>query len=56
MTSNSTTSLSNALGAAGTFTINSCTFNGTVGNVSATLSITNPVVMTVPYTVVYTYN
>lgn len=56
MTSNSSTSLNNALGAAGTFTINSCSFNGTVGNISATLAITSPVSVTVPYTVVYTYN
>lgn len=56
MTSNSTTSLNNALGAVGTFTINSCTFNGSVGNVSATLAIVNPIAMNVPYSVVYTYN
>lgn len=56
MTSNSSTSLSNALGAAGTFTINSCTFDGSVGNVSATLAIVTPIAMNIPYTVVYTYN
>lgn len=56
MTSNSSTSLSNALGAAGTFTINSCTFNGSTGNVSATLAIVTPVAMNIPYTVVYTYH
>lgn len=49
-------SLNNALGGVGSLTINSCSFNGTVGNVSATLSITSPVVMTVPYSVVYTYS
>ena len=53
---NSTTSLNQALGAVGTFTINSCSFSGSVGNVSATLAITSPISMTVPYTVVYTYN
>ena len=56
MTSNSSTSLSNALGAVGTFTINSCSFNGSVGNVSATLAIVNPIAMNVPYTVIYTYH
>lgn len=54
MTSNSSTSLSNALGAVGTFTINSCTFNGSVGNVSATLALAG--VGSIPYTVVYTFN
>lgn len=54
--SNSSTSLNNALGAVGTFTINSCSFNGSVGNVSATLAVTSPIALTVPYTVVYTYN
>ena len=52
----SATSLNNALGAVGTFTVNSCTFNGTVGNVGATLAITSPVALTLPYTIVYTYN
>jgi hypothetical protein len=54
--SNSSTSLGNALGAVGTFTITSCSFSGSVGNVSASLAITNPVNMTVLYTVTYTYN
>ena len=48
--------MNNALGAVGTFTINSCSFNGSVGNVSATLAVTTPIALTVPYTVVYTYN
>ena len=43
-------------GGAGTLTINSCAFSGNTGSVSATLSITSPVAMTVPYTVTYTYN
>lgn len=43
-------------GGAGTLTINSCSFSGNTGSVSATLSITSPVAMTVPYTVTYTYN
>lgn len=37
----------------GTLTINSCSFAGGVGNVSATMSITTPMVYTVPYTVKY---
>ena len=53
--SSSSTSLSNALGAAGSFTVNSCSFDGTTGSVSATLDITSPVALTVPYTVTYTY-
>lgn len=39
----------------GTLTINSCTFNGTSGSISATLNIATPVSMTVPYTVNYSY-
>lgn len=53
---NASTSLNKALGAAGTFTINSCTFDGTKGSISATLVITSPVSVTVPYTVTYTYS
>lgn len=53
---NSSTSLNNALGAVGTFTINSCSFNGSVGTVTATLAITSPVALNVPYSVVYTYH
>jgi hypothetical protein len=54
--SNSSTSLENALGAVGTFTITSCSFSGSVGNVSASVAITTPVNMTVLYTIIYTYN
>ncbi|WP_298211756.1 hypothetical protein [Acidovorax sp.] len=43
-------------GGSGTLTINSCSFSGNTGNVSATLAITSPVAMTVPYTVTYTYH
>ena len=43
-------------GGSGTLTISSCAFNGSTGNVSATLTITSPVATTVPYTVTYTYN
>lgn len=40
----------------GSLSINSCSFNGSVGQVSATVSITAPVAMTVPYSVTYTYH
>lgn len=43
-------------GGAGTLTINSCSFNGSVGQVSATVNITAPYALTVPYSVTYTYN
>jgi hypothetical protein len=39
----------------GTLTIDSCTFANKVGTLSATLAITSPVSMTLPYTVTYTY-
>ncbi len=39
----------------GTFTINSCTFTGKVGVVNATLVITAPIALTVPYVITYTY-
>lgn len=42
-------------GATGTVTIQSCTFSGSVGRVSAIMSITSPVALTVPYSVTYTY-
>lgn len=50
--SSSSTSLTNALGAVGTFTINSCTFSNNVGTVSATLAISS---VSMPYAVTYTY-
>jgi len=53
---NVTEALNSAVAAGGTLTINSCTFNGTTGSISATLSITTPISMTIPYTVAYTYN
>ncbi|MDI1246288.1 MAG: hypothetical protein PSV24_12915 [Rhodoferax sp.] len=52
---NSSTSLSNAIGAAGTFTVNSCSFANDVGTVNASLSITSPVALTTAYQVIYTY-
>ncbi|MBX9833749.1 MAG: hypothetical protein K2X78_11990 [Burkholderiaceae bacterium] len=43
-------------GGSGTLTINNCSFSGNGGSVSATLALTAPIAMTVPYTVTYTYN
>ncbi|NVO06973.1 MAG: hypothetical protein HXX19_14080, partial [Rhodoferax sp.] len=40
----------------GSLTINSCTFSGSVGNISATLAITSPVAFSTSYTIKYTYN
>lgn len=40
----------------GSLTINSCSFSGNVGQVSATVRITSPISMAVPYDVTYTYN
>ena len=42
-------------GGTGTVTINSCSYSGNTGNISATVSITSPVALTVPYTVNYSY-
>lgn len=42
-------------GATGGITITGCSFSGNVGQVSATMTITSPVSMTVPYNVIYTY-
>lgn len=39
----------------GSLTINSCSFSGNVGQISATLTTTMPV-LSLPYTVTYTYN
>lgn len=47
--------INDAAAAGGQLTINSCTFDGTHGQISATLTITSPVAMTVPYTVDYLY-
>ncbi len=44
------------LGSAGTLTINSCSFANNVGTISATVAMTSPVSMSLPYTVTYTYN
>jgi hypothetical protein len=55
--SGSSTSLSAAIpSAVGSLTINSCSFSGNVGNISATLAITSPFPISTPYSVVYTYN
>lgn len=42
-------------GASGTLTINSCSFSGSTGTVQATLSITSPIALTVPYAITYSY-
>ena len=39
----------------GKLTINSCSFNGTTGQVSTTVSITSPVAITLPYSITYNY-
>lgn len=46
----------NIASSGGTLTINSCSFSGNVGNISATLSLTSPITMSVPYSVKYTYS
>lgn len=44
-------------GAGGSWTLNSCSFSGNNGTISATVSQTTPVgTMTIPYTVNYTYS
>lgn len=40
----------------GTLTINSCSFSGRVGTVNATVTVTTPVPLSLPYTVRYTYS
>ncbi|MDP2794986.1 MAG: hypothetical protein Q8O25_13065 [Sulfurisoma sp.] len=40
----------------GSWSITSCSFNGTGGQISATLTVTDPFPITVPYTVAYTYS
>lgn len=44
------------LGDGGSLTINSCSFSGNVGQVSATLNVTTPVALSLPYSIRYTYN
>lgn len=45
-----------AAGVGGTFTINSCSYTGNSGSITATLHITSPIVTTIQYTVTYTYS
>lgn len=40
----------------GSWSITSCSFNGTSGTISALLTITSPITMSLPYSVVYTYS
>lgn len=49
------TTFTSIAGQGGTLTINSCSFSGNVGNVQATLSITSPMTMTMPYSIRYEY-
>lgn len=48
--------LNSSLGSTGTWTMNSCTFNGTTGQIAATVTITSPVNMSIPYTINYVYS
>jgi hypothetical protein len=48
--------LQNAAGLGATLTINSCSFDGTTGSIAATVSITTPIAMNIPYTVSYVYS
>ena len=42
-------------GSGGTLTITGCSFNGTSGTVSAIVSITSPIAMSLPYSATYAY-
>lgn len=42
--------------AGGTLTINNCSYSGNSATINATLALTSPVAMSIPYTVIYTYN
>jgi len=53
---NDTTFTNIGTAAGGSLTINSCTYANNTGTISATLNITTPIALTVPYTVTYTYN
>jgi hypothetical protein len=48
--------LQDQIGAVGSLTLNTCSYSGSVGTVTMTLSVTTPVVMSVPYTLTYTFN
>lgn len=39
-----------------TWTLNSCTFSGNTGTISATIGMTQPVAISIPYTINYTYS
>jgi hypothetical protein len=49
-------SLTSLAASGGTLTINSCSYSGNVGTISATLTVTSPVTFSTAYTVKYTYN
>lgn len=40
----------------GTWTLNNCTFNGNTGTISATIGMTQPIAISIPYTINYTYS
>lgn len=50
-----TQQLNTALNGVGTWTINSCSFSGNSGTISATVTITTPINFTLPYTISYQY-
>lgn len=45
----------NVQGFSGSWRVTGCSFSGNVGNISAQLTITSPISMSVPYSVTYTY-
>lgn len=53
---NDTTFTGIGTAAGGTLTIDACSYSNNTGSISATLRLTAPIAMTLPYTVTYTYN
>jgi hypothetical protein len=43
-------------GYSGSWRVTGCSFNGSVGNISAQLTVTSPFAMSLPYSVTYTYS
>lgn len=54
--SNYQTFQQNVQGFSGSWSITSCSFNGTTGTIAAQLTITSPITMSLPYSVTYTYS
>lgn len=46
----------NVQGYSGSWRVTGCSFNGSVGNISAQLTVTSPFSMSLPYAVIYTYS